>query len=121
MKPCLFAAFLPARGLWPTRPPRRLMRPRCGRMEGGRRLAGPGLGGVAAKRTLAQAVGRPPLRRADPLLTAVGGSWQWLVMRRTPRGTPDKPPHPHLLTPLFIGLTIIGRREEPSVGVVSLL
>ncbi len=104
---CLSLAVPLARGPGPTRPTHLGMQPGCGCMEGGRRLAGPGLGDVATPRSGAKIAGRSRLRRADPLPTAVGGRWAWAVMRRTPRGTPDKPPLPPMLCWL-----INGRREE---------
>jgi hypothetical protein len=62
-----------ARRAEPARPPLCLRRPGCGRPEGGRRLAGPGLGDAVTVRSTEMAVGRPPLRRAAPLSTAEGG------------------------------------------------
>ncbi len=66
--------FLVTRWAEPARTPPGHWRPRCGRLEEVRRLAGPGLGNAAAVRTTAKTAGRSPLRWAALLSTTAGGS-----------------------------------------------
>ncbi len=63
-----------ARWAEPARTPPCRWRPRCGRLEEVRRLAGPGLGNAAAVLTTALTAGRSRLRYAALLSTTVGGS-----------------------------------------------
>ncbi len=66
-----------ARGTQPTRPPRCVLRPRCGCKEEGRRLAGPGLGGTVANAALAKTEGRSPPCHAALSTAAVGSGREW--------------------------------------------
>ncbi len=106
-----------ARGAVPARPPCCDTRPCCGRGEGERRLAGPGLGGAAANAVLAKAVGRPPLLRHAALsIATVGDGWEWARKWPVLRGCPDACPRPRLMLILLsITLIIVGRRAgDPS-------
>ncbi len=106
---CHTPAVTAARRDSPTRLPRCVMRPCCGRMEEERRLAGPGLGGMVLNVVLTKVEGRPIPCQAAPSTTTAGGGGEWARKRRSLRGPPDVRPRPPMLS-LPLLTIIIGRR-----------
>ncbi len=78
-------------------------------MEEARRLAGPGLGGVAVNAVLTKAEGRPTPRHAAPTTFAAEGGGEWARKRRSLRGPSDVRPRP-LVSLLPLAVILIGRR-----------
>ncbi len=110
MHPPAFAVAAARRGS-PARPPRCLMQSSWDCMEEGRRLAGPGLGGVVVDVVSTKAVGRPPPRHAALSCTTVGAGREWARQRRSLRGPSDERPRPRLLTLRLNTIIVVVRRR----------
>ncbi len=82
-------AYLVAREVRPTRPPRCGMQPRCGCMEVERRLAGPGLGGAAVNEELTKTAGRSKPCHAALTIPTAGDGGEWMRVWRSPWGPPE--------------------------------
>ncbi len=105
----IHVAVLVARRGSPTRLPLGVKQPCWGCLEEVRRLAGPGLGGVAVNEVLTKVEGRPMPRHAAPTAFTVEGGGEWARKRRSLRGPSDVCPRPLLLL-LMLAVITIGRR-----------